>query len=259
MTPSDIVRVFQTFDQPGSTVFLGLRPNPGNTSDSSLAIHSAAGANTQGAPSAVASSGRVGPGNPAFAQFSTGANTSDLDAVVVVNNNGGAGTLTLYRDTAAPTGTMQINGGATSTNSPSAKLTLSATNPTSNDPVLDMRFSTDGGSTWSSPVPFASTANISLSAGEGVKTVLAQFRNGTGVWSQPASNTITLDTTAPTVSATPAPAFVANTNVAGGRCRGGSRGPRLTAPLPCAATSCRRASAAARSPTCPCRPRPPLR
>ena len=216
MTHTDIVRVFQTLDQPGSTVFLGLRPDPGNTSDASLAIHSAAGANTQGAPFAVASSGRPGAGDPSFAQFSTGVNPTDLDAVVVVNNNGGAGTSTLYRDTAAPTGTAQVNGGAGSTNSTSATLTLSATNPTPGDPVLDMRFSTDGGSTWSAPVAFATTANISLPAGDGVKTVLAQFRNGAGAWSDPASDTITLDTTAPTVTAAPTPAFVANTSVAGG-------------------------------------------
>jgi hypothetical protein len=216
MNFSDIVRVFDSFDQTGSTVFVGLRPEPGNTSDYSLAVHSAAGPNTQGAPLAVASSGRVGSGNPAFVQYSTGANPSDSDGVVVVNNNGGAGTFTLYRDTATPTGAVQVNGGATATNSTAATLTLSATNPTSGDPVLDMRFSTDGGSTWSAPVPFATTANISLPAGDGVKTVLAQFRNGAGAWSNPASDTITLDTTGPTVTAAPAPALVANTNVAAG-------------------------------------------
>jgi hypothetical protein len=216
MSFSDIVRVFDSFDRPGSTVLIGLRPDPGNTSDYSLAIHAAAGPNTQGAPQAAASSGRVGFGNPAFVQYTTGTNPTDTDAVVVVNNNGGTGAYTLYRDTAAPTGAVQINGGATSTNSTAATLTLTATNPTSSDPVLDMRFSTDGGSTWSDPAPLATTANITLPAGDGAKTVLAQFRNGAGAWSDPASDTITLDTTPPTVTGAPAPALIANTTIAGG-------------------------------------------
>jgi hypothetical protein len=111
---------------------------------------------------------------------------------------------------------VQLNGGAATTRSSSATLTLSATNPTSGDPVLDMRFSTDGGATWSAAVPFATTAQISLPAGDGVKTVLAQFRNGAGAWSSPASDTITLDTAAPTVRVTPTPAFVAGTDIAAG-------------------------------------------
>lgn len=65
--------------------------------------------------------------------------------------------------------------------------------------VAEMRFSDDG-STWGSWEPFAGSKNWSLSSGDGQKTVYAQFRN-TVHMTTTISDTIILDTTAPTVSA----------------------------------------------------------
>ena len=62
-------------------------------------------------------------GQPAFASYNTGSDPTQYDGVVVLNNNGGSGSYTLYRDTVVPTGTISINGGATFTNSQNVTLT----------------------------------------------------------------------------------------------------------------------------------------
>src|SRR5207247_6679354 len=54
---------------------------------------------------------------------------------------------------------------------------------------------------------FGSSANVTLPSGDGTKAVLVQYRNGAGVVSAQASDTIVLDTTPPNVSKAPAPAF----------------------------------------------------
>ena len=59
-----------------------------------------------------------------------------------------------------------------------------------------MRFSNDG-STWSPFQPYAPTASWSLSAGDGTKTVYAQYTDAFGNLSVPVSDTIVLDTPAP--------------------------------------------------------------
>src|SRR4030095_3815627 len=61
------------------------------------------------------------------------------------------------------------------------------------------RSSTTGSS--SSPAEtFAPTKTWTLSSGAGTKTVYAQFRDAAGNWSAAATDTIVLDTTAPTIS-----------------------------------------------------------
>ena len=139
MGSSSVGRVYDTFLSTGTTYFFGLRPASGNTSNYSLALHSAGAGAEQGRSSAARDSGNVSPGSPALISYATGADPSQFDGVVVLNNNGGSGSYTLYRDTAAPNGSISIDGGAPSTNSTTLHLSLPATNPTSGDPCRTWR------------------------------------------------------------------------------------------------------------------------
>ncbi|MEW5744701.1 MAG: chitobiase/beta-hexosaminidase C-terminal domain-containing protein [Nitrospirota bacterium] len=106
-------------------------------------------------------------------------------------------------DTAAPAGTVVINGGAAATNSRSVTLTLTCTD---NASCTQMHFSNDN-AVWSKPETFAATKAWTLTAGDEEKTVYARFKDSAGNWS-PLSpsikDTIRLDTGAPTTTATPA-------------------------------------------------------
>ena len=114
-------------------------------------------------------------------------------------------TSTIVLNTGAPAGNFYIWGTAISgnqhefVNSQTATLCMNITN------VKDMRFSNDGGTTWSSWIPFSETYEWSLAAGDGVKTVDAEFRTNSGTVtsstnSTPSGNPPVLDTTAPAVS-----------------------------------------------------------
>jgi hypothetical protein len=206
MAASNVVRVYDMFDTTGTTYFVGLRPAAGNTSVYRVSLHLNGSGTYQGANNDAATSGNVAAGQPAFASVNTGASPTGFDAAVVQNNNGGSGSYTLYRDTAAPSGTISVNSGAAFTNSTNVTLNLSATNPTAGDPVSDMRFSDDG-TTFGNWVPFAATASHTLPTGDGSKTVFVQYRNGAGAISSAASDSITLDTTKPTTPVSPAPSF----------------------------------------------------
>jgi len=100
-------------------------------------------------------------------------------------------------DTVPPSGTVVINSGAGVTNSRMVTLTLSATD--NSGTVTHMRFSNTGTS-YSSAQAYATTKTWTLSSGNGVKTVYAQFRDAAGNWSAAAQDKIVLDTTRPTVS-----------------------------------------------------------
>jgi len=207
MGSGNVIRVYDLNDVTGTSYFVGLRPSAGNTSNYRISAHLNGNGTYQGANNASATSGNVAPGQPAFLTLNTGASPSGFDALVVQNNNGGSGSYTLYKDTAAPSGTISVNSGATFTKSTSVTLNLSATNPTAGDPVSDMRFSNDGVN-YGPWVPFAAAASYTLPSGDGSKTVFAEFRNGAGAISSAASDSITLDTTAPVITTAPAPAFV---------------------------------------------------
>lgn len=122
-----------------------------------------------------------------------------------------ADTTTLV-DTDAPTGTLIINGGALATTSPQVALSLTAQDVSST--VAQMSFSNDG-ATWDVWQPYAGTASWSLTAGDGVKTVVARFRDTVGNVSLSVTATITLDTLAPTGAVVLAngAAFVPTTSV----------------------------------------------
>ena len=97
-------------------------------------------------------------------------------------------------DTTPPTGAVTINGGAAYTNTPTVTLRLSATDDSG--VVSQMQFSNDG-ATYTAPEPYTTTKTWTLTAGDRVKTVFAQFRDPAGNWSAPVSASITLDTTPP--------------------------------------------------------------
>ena len=83
-------------------------------------------------------------------------------------------------------------------------LGLTATDPAPASGVTQMRFSNDG-VTFSAYQPYAATAAWMLTAGDGIKTVYAQFKDADGNESAVVNDTITLalpDTTGPTVTKT---------------------------------------------------------
>ena len=105
--------------------------------------------------------------------------------------------LTVKIETTAPTGSVTINGGAAWTNALAATLTLSATDAASG--ISQMRFSNDN-SSWSAWQDYAATAGWTLASGaDGTRTVYAQFSDKAGNVAT-FSDTIGLDTTAPTVT-----------------------------------------------------------
>jgi hypothetical protein len=207
MGASSVIRVYDTFDATATLYYVGLRPAGGNTSNYRVAAHTIVGGDYQSSTGSAGQSGNVAAGQPAFLSYSTAGSPSGYDAVVVQNNNGGSGAYTLYRDTVAPTGSVSIDGGAPFTASTSATLSLSASNATAGDPVLDMRFSTDG-VTYGPFVPYSTSATITLPGGDGTKTVYVKFRNGAGAVSAAATDTIVLDQTAPSITKVPGPTFL---------------------------------------------------
>ena len=144
------------------------------TSPYSLAWNSASGSVANG-PHTLAARARDAAGNT----------TTTTPINIVVDNQ-------------APTGSIIINGGATATNSTAVTLTLSATDALS--AVTQMRFSNNGTS-YSTAQTFAASATWTLTTGAGTKTVYAQFKDAAGNWSTAVTDTIVLDTTAPTISA----------------------------------------------------------
>ncbi|MHB1355219.1 MAG: kelch repeat-containing protein [Anaerolineae bacterium] len=100
-------------------------------------------------------------------------------------------------DIEAPQGTIMINGGAAWVTSTSVTLLLDAIDATSG--LSQMSFSNDG-SDWSGWQAYAGTATWSLSPSEGYKVVYVRYQDVVGNISTGISDTITLDTVAPTGS-----------------------------------------------------------
>ena len=109
-------------------------------------------------------------------------------------------TSTAPSDTTAPTGTVQINGGATTTNSTAVTLTLNAADNGGGIGLADYRLSNDN-TTFSVWQPYTTSVPWTLSAGAGAKTVYVQYRDASAnVSTGTISAGITLDTTAPTAT-----------------------------------------------------------
>jgi subtilisin-like proprotein convertase family protein len=101
-----------------------------------------------------------------------------------------------WTDATGPTGSVTVAGGQPVVTDPTVALGLAATDPAPGTPVARMRFSNDG-LTWSAYQPFASSAAWTLPAGDGTRTVYAQFEDAAGNPSAVTSDTIRLDTDAP--------------------------------------------------------------
>ena len=110
--------------------------------------------------------------------------------IVVTNKIGGFGGYTVYSDRTAPTGSVSINNGATSTATTSVTLTLSAADGETG--ILDMRVATDGVVDSEGWEPYATSKNVTLSDAPGTKTVAVQFRNRAGQAADPVTDTIEL-------------------------------------------------------------------
>lgn len=119
---------------------------------------------------------------------------------------------TIVLDTANPTGSISINEGAVYTSSRTVTLSLPASDAGSG--VSDMRL-TNHGYGWSAWEPYESTRPWTLPAGDGTRIVYAQFRDRVGRMSQVVSDSIVVDTTAPTAPGTPvdAGAYTGSTSV----------------------------------------------
>ena len=91
-----------------------------------------------------------------------------------------------------PTGTIVINGGATVAKALALTLKLSATDASG---VTSMCISE--ATTCTTFVPYATTATLTLAAGDRVRTVSVWYRDGWGNVSTPVAASILLDTTAP--------------------------------------------------------------
>lgn len=99
---------------------------------------------------------------------------------------------------------VNINNGATLTNSTAVTLTLTAVDPVG---VANMQFSNDG-LNYTTEELFATGKSWALAPGDGVKTVYVRFRDKTlpsGNLYPPVTAQITLDTTAPVTTAGPIP------------------------------------------------------
>ena len=138
---------------------------------------------------------------------SNGSHTLTARARDAAGNSTTSTPVTVTVDNQAPTGTVVINNGAAATNVRPVTLNLSALD--AQGAVTQMRFSNTGTS-FNAAVAYAVTAPWTLTTGAGTKTVYAQFRDAAGNWSTSATDTIVLDTTAPTVTNRTATNITAN-------------------------------------------------
>ena len=102
---------------------------------------------------------------------------------------------TIRLDTAGPTGTATINGGAASTTLGSVSVAVPATDVSG---VANVRLSnsptTSGGVlTTGTTFAYATPQSWSLTPGDGAKTVYVQWQDALGTWSAVTSDSITLD------------------------------------------------------------------
>ena len=98
----------------------------------------------------------------------------------------------ILTDITAPAGSVVINGGDALTTTNVVALALAATD--NSGVVASNRFSNNG-TNWSAWETFAAAKTWTLGAGDGTKSVFAQFSDGVGNVSATVSDTITLDST----------------------------------------------------------------
>ena len=109
-------------------------------------------------------------------------------------------------DPTPPAASLHLANGVAEVNSTTVQLLLAGFDDLSG--VTEMSLSNDGVN-WSAPAPIQTQVAWEIPAGDGPKTVWAKVMNGVGLWSQPVSVTVTLDTTSPTVVSVSPPAATA--------------------------------------------------
>ncbi len=130
----------------------------------------------------------------------TAAGNSVVAIATDAAGNFSTATTAIVYDTAPPTGSIVINGGAGVTASDQVLLSLAANDESD---VLRMRFSNDG-SAWGDPETYATTRGWFLASGDGLKRVYVSYQDMAGNWSVvPIVADIVLDTIPPVVSASP--------------------------------------------------------
>lgn len=102
--------------------------------------------------------------------------------------------VTLYVDGDAPSGTVVAPEYAPGRD---VSVTLSATDPTSRVDAMRLR---DAAAAWGPWIPYATSATVQVSAGDGARTVQAEFRDPAGNVSATASDTVVVDSVAPVAS-----------------------------------------------------------
>ena len=108
----------------------------------------------------------------------------------------------ILTDLAAPSGSILINNGDPYTRSTAVNLTIAVSDNSSN--VSSMRFSNTNNTTWSPWIPYATSYPWTLSSGDGIKSVYAQFMDPSSNLSLTLFDSITLDSRPPPI------AFVTN-------------------------------------------------
>ncbi len=170
---ADVVQVRDSSHTTGVPVYYRAVPAAGQDIELLLMDSSPTTATTwvQGRSQAVRSSLTGGAGAEESFDLST---SSDWLGLVVLNKSG-SGTVTVYRDTTAPTGSVSINAGAADTASTS--VTLNLTGADAQTQIRDLQVSTDGVFDTEPWQPYAATRPATLPAGDGNKTVWVRYRN----------------------------------------------------------------------------------
>jgi hypothetical protein len=104
-------------------------------------------------------------------------------------------------DSTAPSGTITLNAGAALTTSATVSAAVPATDAGSGVSLVrlsDSGATTGGVLTTGTTFVYDTPISWTVPAGDGTKTVYAQWRDSAGNWSTPVNDTIVLDATAPT-------------------------------------------------------------
>jgi hypothetical protein len=106
-------------------------------------------------------------------------------------------------DTTAPAGTLALEGGASVTSSATVSLGLDATDATGVVAYRVAEGSDCTSASWvavTSATTYAGIASLTVAAGDGAKTICVQYKDAAGNVSATSTQSITLDTAAPTVT-----------------------------------------------------------
>src|SRR3989338_987816 len=149
-------------------------------------------------------------GSANYIDLTEGSHKFDIKATDLAGNtNSTPASYTWTIDITAPTGSLNINSGASYTTSTSVTLTLSATDDAvgvtgyyASETSTIPSASATGWTSITSTTSYSASVSFALSSGDGTKTVYVWFKDAAGNVSSSASDSITLDTTPPTVSST---------------------------------------------------------